>query len=151
MESISFYRTDGGQRSVGWSWTNFHWSCTRMHIHTHKFVLVEWGWELRTKLSIWYATLMTYYFSTTNILSLYHYTQKCAPYSSNPTQRQQIAMHHNGVLQTIPEREALVRQQPHSCSNLCHTLQKEDWSDKGIAVILQLYGIVWSSHPKRFS
>lgn len=68
MESTSFYWTDGCQRSVGCFWTNFHWSCTRVHFHTHKFVLVEWGWELRTKLTIWYATLMTYNFSTTTIL-----------------------------------------------------------------------------------
>lgn len=68
MESTSFYWTDGWQRSVRWIWTNFYWSCTRVHLHTHKFVMVEWGWELRTKLTNFTHYIMTYSFSTTTIL-----------------------------------------------------------------------------------
>jgi len=78
MESTSFYRTDGCQRPVGCFWTNFHWSCTRVHLHTHKFVMVEWGWELRTKLTILYAMVMTYNFSTTtNLKPVSSYSGMC--------------------------------------------------------------------------
>jgi hypothetical protein len=68
MESTSFYWTDGWQRSVGWFWKNFHWSCSWIHIHTHKFILVEWGWELRTKLTNPYAMLTNHNSPTATIL-----------------------------------------------------------------------------------
>lgn len=121
MESTSFYWTDGCQRSVGCFWTNFNWSCTRVHLHTHKFVVVEWGWELRTKLTIIHTTLMTYSFSTTTILKLVpSYSGMCNIQFKSQT----MTTDWNAsecCFAPFQKEKHLSSSSSHSCSNLFHT------------------------------
>lgn len=65
--------------------------------------------------------LMTQDLFTTAILKPIESHSECATYNTNQRQRQQTAMRQDGELHTIPETEALVWQQPYSCTKLFHT------------------------------
>lgn len=138
MESTSFYWTDGCQRSVGWFWMNYHWSCTRVHIHTHKFVLVKWGWELRTKLTIWYATLMTYNFSTTNILKpVWSYSGMCNIQFKFHTKTTDCNASEWCVASHSRKTSTCQAAAPFLFQFISYITERE-WSDKGIPMVLQL-------------